>query len=47
MGLLKTMNQTINSIVSSKDMMWNEVIAYEAVIRMIEQEDSNGISVGR
>ena len=47
MGILKTMNQTINSIVSSKDMMWNEAIAYEAVIRMIEQEDSNGISVGR
>jgi hypothetical protein len=43
------MNQTINSIISSiKE--WNEAIAYEAVIRMVEEEDisqETRMSVGR
>jgi hypothetical protein len=37
----------VNSIVSSNEMRWNEEIAYEAVIRMIEEGDSSGVSVGR
>ena len=48
-AVLKMMNQTINSIISSiKD--WNEAIAYEAVIRMVEEEDisqETRMSVGR
>jgi hypothetical protein len=34
-------------MISSKEHQWNEAIAYEAVIRMIDDEDINEISVGR
>jgi hypothetical protein len=45
--VLKIINQTINSMISSKEYQWNEAIAYEAVIRMIDDEDINEMSVGR
>ena len=47
MAVLKIINQTINNMIGSKENQWNEAIAYEAVIRMIDDEDINDISVGR
>jgi hypothetical protein len=46
-AVLKIINQTINNMIGSKEHQWNEAIAYEAVIRMIDDKDTCEISVGR